>query len=247
VYLPIARRRYPGPSPVVVGPDTEFVIDGYMRSANTYAVYAFQIAQRRPVRLAHHLHAPAQLIEATRRRIPALALIRDPEGAILSQVQWEPDVSMPAALTSYIRFYRALLPFADRFVIATFEDVTEDFGAVVGRVNDRFGTRFDEFERTEPNERLCLELMQERATEIPGWRRLVLGFETGDVALDQLLEARTRFPSAADAGGDHVWSPSASRRRTKETLRETWNGQGIARLRDAATSTYEAFLSAARG
>src|SRR5690242_11568578 len=49
IYLPFARRRYPGPSPNVIGPQTELVIDGYMRSANTFAVYAFQMAQRRPV------------------------------------------------------------------------------------------------------------------------------------------------------------------------------------------------------
>src|SRR5262245_45373054 len=61
IYLPFARRKYPGPSPKVIDADTELVIDGYMRSANTFAVYAFQMAQRRPVRLAHHLHAPAQV------------------------------------------------------------------------------------------------------------------------------------------------------------------------------------------
>ena len=56
LYLPLARRRYPGPSPEVIGPDTEFVIDGYTRCASTFAVYALQLSQQRPVRLAHHLH-----------------------------------------------------------------------------------------------------------------------------------------------------------------------------------------------
>ena len=111
-YLPIARFRYPEPSPAVIGPATELVIEGYMRSANTFAVYAFQSAQRRPVALAHHLHAPAQLIRAARRGVPALVLIRDPEDTILSQVQWEPDISMRAALMTYVRFYRALEPYA---------------------------------------------------------------------------------------------------------------------------------------
>ena len=66
VYLRFARRKYPGPSPEVIGADTELVIEGYTRSASTFAVYALQLAQERPVRLAHHLHAPAQLIEAAR-------------------------------------------------------------------------------------------------------------------------------------------------------------------------------------
>ena len=37
IYLPFARRKYPGPSPEVIGPETEFVIDGYTRSASTFA------------------------------------------------------------------------------------------------------------------------------------------------------------------------------------------------------------------
>src|SRR4051794_17485470 len=52
-YLPLARRRYPGPSPEVIGPETELIIDGYTRCATTFAVYALQLAQPDPVRLAH--------------------------------------------------------------------------------------------------------------------------------------------------------------------------------------------------
>src|SRR6185312_10906879 len=48
LYLPLARLRHPGPSPKVVSNDTELVIDGYTRSACTFAVYAFQLAQQAP-------------------------------------------------------------------------------------------------------------------------------------------------------------------------------------------------------
>src|SRR4029453_17396954 len=89
-YLPLARRRYPGPSPMVVTRDTDLVIDGYTRSASTYAVYAFQLAQDRPVRLAHHLHAPAQIVAAVRWGIPTMLVVRDPRGAVLSQAVREP-------------------------------------------------------------------------------------------------------------------------------------------------------------
>src|SRR3954468_5252411 len=94
MYLPFARRKYPGPSPRVIGPDTQVVIDGYTRSASTFAVYAFQVSQRTPVRLAHHLHAAAQLIEAARRGLPTIAVVREPRGAVLSQVVREPDVDL---------------------------------------------------------------------------------------------------------------------------------------------------------
>jgi len=245
IYLPIARRRHPGPSPKVIDSGTELVIDGYMRSANTYAVHAFQFAQRRPVPLAHHLHAPAQLITAVRRGVPALALIRDPEGTILSQVQWEPDVSMRAALTTYVRFYRALEPYAAGLVVATFPEVTEDFGGVVGRLNERFGTGFDAYESTEEHRRLCFELMQERASPEPEWRTLVLRYEAGEIGRAELLDERSRFASAPEGTADQVWSPSSSRRRTKEALRRAWNDPSLRRLRDRATAVHRTFVSAA--
>ena len=245
VYLPLARRRYPGPSPAVIADNTELVIEGYMRSANTYAVHAFQFAQRRPVRLAHHLHAPAQLIEAARRGLPALVLIRDPEGTILSQVQWEPGVSMAAALSSYRRFYRTLEPYADRFVVGSFADVTGDFGGVVRRLNARFGTDFEAFEATDRNERLCFELMQERASENSEWRSLVLGYESGDVPLAQLLRERSRFPSPAAPEGGTVWSPSSERGRNKDILRARWNDPDLARPRRDAEAAYRSFMTAA--
>src|SRR5262245_65181203 len=70
LYLPLARgfrRAYDG-SRKTVGPETELVIEGFPRCGNSFAVAAFSLAQPRPVRIAHHLHAPAQVIAGTRRR-----------------------------------------------------------------------------------------------------------------------------------------------------------------------------------
>src|SRR6266516_4034644 len=151
LYLPFARRKYPGPSPEVISSETQFVIDGYTRSASTFAVYALQLSQDKPVRLAHHLHAPAQLIRAARRGVPALVLIREPQGAVLSQLIREPGVALPDALVAYARFYTCLLPYYDKFVVADFEEVTSDFGSVIRRVNKQFGTTFAEFKPTQAN------------------------------------------------------------------------------------------------
>ncbi|RMG27959.1 MAG: hypothetical protein D6732_19595, partial [Methanobacteriota archaeon] len=45
----------------LIGARTEIVIEGYPRSANTFAVVAFRLAQNRPVKIAHHLHMEAQI------------------------------------------------------------------------------------------------------------------------------------------------------------------------------------------
>lgn len=239
IYLPFARRKYPGPSPEVISSATELVIDGYTRSASTFAVYAFQLAQDRPVRLAHHLHAPAQLIAAAKMGVPVLALIREPEGAILSQLVREPQVALRDALVAYTRFYARLLPYRSSFVVGEFDQVTRDFGTVVRRLNERFGTAFAEFVHTEATMRECFALIQER----PTLSRTLLGFESGLVTLRELGRARERFARRPESPGTaDVWVPSAERERAKAVLLERWWDADLAELRDRAQGAYRAFL-----
>lgn len=67
----LARKN----SAQAVGPGTQLVVEGFPRSANTFAVLAFQHAQREKVRIAYNLHVPAQVIRASRWHILALVLI----------------------------------------------------------------------------------------------------------------------------------------------------------------------------
>jgi hypothetical protein len=159
--LPLARWRARRGHGEAVGPGTELVIEGYPRSGNNFALAAFRLAQGRPVRVAHHTHAPATVMVAVRRSIPALVLIRDPEEAVLEFVIRRPELSPAGALRGYIRFYRPLLPYRGGFVVGAFSEVTTDFGAVIRRVNDRFGTAFAPFEHTEENVRACFRAIEE--------------------------------------------------------------------------------------
>ena len=155
LYLPIARAKRALRLDVrdlqrqVINSRTELVIEGYTRCGTTFAVYALQLSQERPVRLAHHWHAPAQLIEAAHRKIPALLVIRRPEDAILSQLVREPNVTIHDALVAYSRFYECLLPYRHSFVVGEFEQVTHEFGPVIRKLNARFGTSFAEFVHTD--------------------------------------------------------------------------------------------------
>lgn len=254
MYLAFARHKYPGPSPQVISSRTELVIDGYTRCATTFAVYALQLSQPRPVRLAHHLHAPAQLIEAARLRVPALALIREPEGAILSQLIREPGVALPDALVAYSRFYTRLLPHRQALVIGEFEQVTHDFGSVIRRINARFGTDFAEFAHTEPNLHECMELIKMRGT----LSRTLLSFESGEVTRDELRrelqmtskdqlrrELHAMAYSGKRAEAKDAWIPSQSRELAKSVLREQWASPSTAKLRDRAQAVYRQFLEGA--
>lgn len=166
LYLPFARRRY-GPE-LAFGPGTEIVIEGFPRSANSFAVNAFWIAQDRPVRIAHHLHAPAQVIAAGRAQVPAIVLVREPSDAIVSYVLWQREIGLRPAARTYLDFYRTLEPYQSSFVVATFDQVTTRFGAVIRRVNHRFGTSFAEFEHTEANTRRCFEAIERISREHRG-------------------------------------------------------------------------------
>ncbi|HLI38808.1 MAG TPA: hypothetical protein VKV80_15930 [Streptosporangiaceae bacterium] len=242
VYLPFARLKYPGPSPEVISPRTELVIDGYFRSANTFAVYAFQLSQDRPVRLAHHLHAPAQMIAAARRGIPALLLIREPHDATLSELIYEPDVALPDALAEYCRYYERLLPWLSSFVVGEFEQVTHDFGAVIHRLNARFGTGFAKFTHTDASMRECFALMKHRGTQA----EIVYGFESGWFTLGQLrrelpaLACQPQPPELREA-----WIPAGSREHLKGALHRQWLRPGLARLRERAQLVYQEIRAAA--
>jgi hypothetical protein len=236
LYLPFARRKYPGPSPRVLDRDTAVVIDGYTRSASTFAVYAFQVAQPRPVRLAHHLHAPAQLMQAAKRGLPTIMVIREPRGAVLSQVVREPGVDLLDALWAYSRFHESLEHCRDAFVVAGFEEVTSDFGAVVTRLNAKFGTAYGVFDGSSEQLLWCRRLVGQRDTLSP----VLLGFESGDVTVDEVKAHVLSLPPAAS--GDRSWMPSADRDRAKAALVAAWSEPRLAAARSRAQDIYGSFV-----
>ena len=147
VALPIARRRHGFP----VDRHTDIVIEGFPRSGNTFAYTAFVMAQPEGIRAAGRVHAPAQLIASARWGIPGVVLIRHPDDAIPSFLIRHPRTGVRQAMRGWLRFYQPLLPHLKKLVVGTFDQVTKDFGAVIERVNERFGTEFARFEHTEEN------------------------------------------------------------------------------------------------
>lgn len=128
---------------------TEIVIEGYPRSANTYAVLAFEKSQKRPVKIAHHHHSPEQVLRGVRLRIPVCVLIRSPEGAVKSLLTRDRDLSPQIAIRKYINFYSAIFPYTNSIVVATFEQVIENFSSVIQRINAKFHTNFKLFAQNE--------------------------------------------------------------------------------------------------
>lgn len=237
-YLSFTRHKYTRHDVGVIGPDTELVIDGFTRSATTFAVYSFQLSQERPVRLAHHLHAPAQLIEAARRGIPAVVLVRKLQGAMLSYLIREPNVMLRDALFAYSRFYEHLLPYRKSFTLGEFRQVTHEFGAVLRQLSARFHTHFAELTHSDANVRECFEFCRLRETDSP----TLLGFESGLVTRDQVRGELQSVRAAVPREEPEAWVPSAERERAKEALRDQWLQPSLAQLRDRAELVHQEFL-----
>jgi hypothetical protein len=242
-YLALARRRHPA---TAFGADTRLVIEGFPRTANTFTVFAFQMAQPQPVRLAHHMHAPIQIIAAARRGVPVLALIRPPEDAVLSLVTWAPYVRMERALRAYSRFYERILPHRDRCVVAELADVTTDLGRVIDSINARYGTRFARFDHTPENVQACYRLIEEKSRR-PPWADAVNRYVSGTITAEQLAAARD---AAGGNGGAvavseaRVARPSADRDAQRALIRGGYHDPRLARLRKRAERAYRAFTNA---
>lgn len=166
LFMPLARlvliiqkQKYKIPH-VLVSNDTELVIEGYPRCANSFAVSAFQMAQDRPVKMAHHLHLPINVILAAKRNIPCLVLIRHPAECVLSLAVSYLKSDVRQALKEYVRFYKQIRLFRENYVVASFEEVTDNFGFVIRKVNHKFGTDFREFRHTAENVKRCFSRIE---------------------------------------------------------------------------------------
>jgi hypothetical protein len=202
---------------LLVDRTTQLVIEGFPRSANTFAVVAFEQAQRKSVRVAHHLHMPAQVMQAARWRIPTLVLIRKPTDAVVSLVIRDPRVSICQALKQYISFYEKVIGYRDAFVVGFFEEVTQDYGVVLERVNAKFGTRFTPFDHSKDNVNDVFGRIEERHRARRNSR------------LDEKQIAR---PSAVKAG-------------LKDALNKELEASEIKKLTVRAEAIYEDFVSTA--
>jgi hypothetical protein len=155
----------------VVSRNTNLVIEGTESSANTFAVMAFRLTQTSPVRVAHHLHAAAQVAAAVQLGIPTLAIIRNPEDVCVSRVIRHPPLSPREALREYVCFYKTVYDCDSRLVVATFDQVIGDFGDVTARVNKKFGTRFQLFDHTQENVQRVFDLI-ERRYQLKGYKNV---------------------------------------------------------------------------
>ncbi|HVU34446.1 MAG TPA: hypothetical protein VHE61_13505 [Opitutaceae bacterium] len=188
----------------------DLLIDGYPRSANTFAVYTFKTAQHRETRISSHHHNPAAVVAAIRMRKPVLVLARDPIDAVAS---WTVFSGYPLKynLETYINYYSELLKYKGSFEVGEFGEVTKQFPFVIDRLNRRFGTKF---------ETPVVDLLNPKRI----FEAIERNFEIENGYVDE----------------NRVSRPSEQRELFKRTVREELEGPDLEPLRRQATALFTA-------
>lgn len=187
-YLAEAFSRFDSSGQTQIKADTRLVIEGCPRSGNSYALAAF-LYSNPGVHVASHRHSPTAVRTALKRGLPVIVVIRPPRPTIASGLQYYPDQRPDWAVTLYKRYFTKLLPYADKALLATFDEVTQEFGEVVRRCNSRFGTNFVPYEQTEESEKAI-------AAQLDQW--LLRNFDEAEMA------QKSGRPSPARRSPDEV-------------------------------------------
>ena len=151
VFLPVILRLTPEGPGRAITPATELVVEGFPRCGNTFVVAAIELAEARDIAISSHVHVPAQVKLAVRRRVPTIVVIRDPVDAVPSLIVAAPHVRPDVALREFAHHYTELLPYRADVVVATVDQITRDLGPVIDAVNAKFGTSFARFDHTPEN------------------------------------------------------------------------------------------------
>jgi hypothetical protein len=140
----------------------EVWMGGYPRSANTFAVAAFKLANP-AARLASHLHIPPFIIHSLHCKKPGIFLIRRPEEAVVSwTIYWEGRMKLADSLDYYIDFHRSMLSHVAALFVSPFEETTSNFGQVVRDFNAKFGTHYASLPLDETTMDRCFSYIEDR-------------------------------------------------------------------------------------
>lgn len=196
----LLNRLRPSRRDLLVDADTPLLVEGPMRSGNTFAVAAIRSANDE-LPIARHMHAPAHVLHAVHLGVPTVVLIRDPRDACASHVIRRPALELRDSLQDWIDFYRTLRPVRDHVVVASFEAVTGDLGSVIDEVNRRFGTSFQPYEHSPENDAEVLRIVERmnRAEEPTGEvneRRVARPSPARDRRKEQLRRSLSVPPNA---------------------------------------------------
>lgn len=123
-----------------VTPDTDLLIEGFPRSANTFLMRIIRAATERRLQIASHLHRPEQIGMAARYGVPGVVIFREPLECVASLIVRNSEFSVRDNLLRYQRFCEvALASDPATTLLLDFADVTKDPGVLASDILSYFG------------------------------------------------------------------------------------------------------------
>ena len=149
--------------------ETDLVIEGYPRSANTFTVdFINYLIGNSPAKeqialsIAHHTHSIKNLEIGVKLGKPCIALIREPEAAIRSFHIYS-GLTLKQAADKYVDFYKHVYEIASYCCLARFEDIVSDFNSVLQAINREFGYEIPSSENLDEDVARVQEIDKQRA------------------------------------------------------------------------------------
>jgi len=154
-------------APLVCGPKTDLVIEGYPRSSNSFVSWMLDIVQagRRPLSVGHHTHSVDNLRLAVHFDTPMAVLIRQPEDAILSYMIFG-HLTVEMATDQYKAFYDGVLALPRLPQVFDFETATGDFNQIVTWINAQTGTHIPMSDDLKRDSAKAYDMARSRASDI---------------------------------------------------------------------------------
>ncbi len=149
--LPILLRMTPIGTTRRITDQTQLVVEGFPRSGNTFAAYAIWHAAGGDFPLSSHIHHLGAIRLARKRQLPTVLVVREPLGALASYLIAGPHGRPKGVLKEYVSYYSGILPMASNLLVVDFTEITSNMGAVIERINNRFGLEIPPFDHTAEN------------------------------------------------------------------------------------------------
>lgn len=185
------------------------VIEGFPRSGNTFAVYAFRAATGIQQGIAHHLHVAGHVRRGVRLGLPTLVLVRPPQPVAASLLTYKPWLPPAQVIEDYITFHRLIWRCRDAIVVATFDMATTDFGSCMEALNERFQTDFTPFQHKREQLEGVFEAIDRRNRERHG----------GDLVVTKLARPSEHRSSALE---HHLCRISAPELKSRLAVAQRW-------------------------
>jgi hypothetical protein len=126
----------------LVSPTTALCVEAPPRSGNSFFVVGFSMANP-GLRVAHHHHVPAQVMNAIALNVPVITILRNPiDSALAKAAPGNERFLIGTTLKKWVSFWRPLQRILPAAFPVPFERLVGSPSGVIAAINQRYGTAF---------------------------------------------------------------------------------------------------------